>query len=353
MADGTNGSSGGRLTIRDIASRSGVSIATVSRVLNGRPDVAPATREAVMRTIREHGYASNRSARGLAGGRTGLIGLTLPYLNSDYFARIVGGAAEALYERDARFVLCPTLHEHDREVTLLERVMHGTTDGGFLLLPSESNEELGQLLAEGFPFVVVDPMVALSEGIPVVTAAHWSGARAATEHLLELGHQRIAVVTGYPTWVATVDRLAGFTSALRGTGLPASNGLIRHAAFTMESGYAAGLELLSMDEPPTGVFAFNDNMAIGIMRAAHELKLHVPRDLSIVGFDDLEVATVANPQLTTVRQPLEEMGRIAAGLLWRLLDGGPLDATRVELSTRLVVRETTAPPRAGTRLRSA
>jgi LacI family transcriptional regulator len=335
---------GARLTIRDIAARSGVSIATVSRVLNGRPDVSPTTREAVLATIRENGYATNRSARGLAGGRTGLIGLTLPYLHSDYFARIVGGAAEALYERDARFVLCPTRHEHDREVSLLERVMHGTTDGGFLLLPSESSEELSQLSAEGYPFVVVDPMVPIAEDIPVVTAAHWSGARAAVEHLIELGHRRIAAVTGYSEWVATRDRLASYQSTIMGAGLRYDDNYVVEAAFTVESGYEAGIALLSLSDPPTAVFAFNDNMALGVMQAARDCELVIGHDLSIVGFDDLEIAEVSAPGLTTVRQPLEEMGRIAASLLWRLLDGRPLDATRVELSTRLVVRESTGHP---------
>jgi LacI family transcriptional regulator len=231
--------------------------------------------------------------------------------------------------------------------------MHGTTDGGFLLLPAESNEELSHVLGEGYSFVVVDPMVSLSQDIPVVTAAHWSGARMAMEHLISLGHERIGAVAGPRTWVATLDRLASFQSALLSAGLLYSEDYIREAGFTLESGYRAGLELLTINNPPTGIFAFNDNMAVGVMRAARELGLDIPDDLSVVGFDDLEIASVATPSLTTVRQPLEEMGRIATSLLWRLLDGRPLDATRIELSTRLVIRDSTGPAPATARVRSA
>src|SRR5947209_18713659 len=182
----------GRATIRDIAGLAGVSIATVSRVLNDRPDVAPETRESVLQVVREHGFSTNRGARGLSSGRTGMIGLTLPLVADAYFGPILSGAAEALYERDLRIVLAATLHEHDREVSLVERLMRGTTDGAILMLPEESNDELKALQRTGFPFVVVDPRVSLDEGIPAVSAAHASGAHAATEHLLTLGHRRIA-----------------------------------------------------------------------------------------------------------------------------------------------------------------
>ena len=146
-----------RATIREVASAAGVSIATVSRVLNGRPDVAPQTREAVLQVVRDHGFATNRSARALSGGRTGLVGVTLPIVHAAYFSYILSGAAEALYEQDMRMVLCPTLHQHEREVTLLDRLMHGTTDGAVLTLPEETNEELRALQRLGYPFVVVDP----------------------------------------------------------------------------------------------------------------------------------------------------------------------------------------------------
>ncbi|SRR5579883_206473 len=333
-----------RTAIRDIAARAGVSVATVSRVLNGRPDVAPATRNVVLRYIRESGYVSNRSARGLASGRSGLIGLTVPRVFGEYFTQIIAGAAEALYERDARFILCPTEHQRDREVSLLERVMHGTADGAVLILPSESAAELAQLRRRGFPFVVIDPPVPVGDDIPVIAVANWAGGKLATEHLIALGHRRIAVITGPAAWSASIDRLAGYHSALLAAGLPIVPDLVCEADFTIAGGYNMARRFLSRADRPTAIFAQNDLMAVATLRAALEMGLRVPDDLSIVGFDDVEPASLVNPALTTVSQPLQEIGRLAVTVLFRQLAGETLDARRVELSTRLVVRASTAPP---------
>jgi LacI family transcriptional regulator len=330
-----------RATIRDIAGLAGVSIATVSRVLNDRPDVAPDTRETVLRVVREHGFSTNRGARGLSGGRTGLIGVTLPIVEAAYFAMILSGAAEALYEQDMRMVLCPTRHQHEREVTLLGRLMHGTTDGAVLTLPEETNEELKALQRLGYPFVVVDPRVALDQGIPAVSAGHASGARAATEHLLELGHRRIGAITGPPTWFASTERLNGYRGALAAAGVLPDPELVHYSDFQEEAGEAAAGRLLDLPQPPTAIFGFNDNLAVGVMRAARSRGLRIPDDLSVVGFDDLEQAAIVTPALTTVRQPLAEMGRMAISLLTRIVEGQRLEALQVELATRLIVREST------------
>jgi LacI family transcriptional regulator len=334
-----------KATIRDIADAAGVSTATVSRVLNGRPDVSPTTREAVLRVVRERGFSMNRNARALSGGRTGLIGVTLPMVHVEYFSRILWGASEALYEHDMRTVLCPTMHERDRELTLLEQLLQGTTDGALMLLTKESNDQLRALVQQGYPFVVLDPRSPVDEGTPVVSAAHWAGAKAATEHLLSLGHRRIGVITGPHGWVASVDRLDGYQAALAGAGVLADPQVIAKGNFTGESGRAAATQLLSLADPPTAIFSFNDEMALGAMKAAAERGLTIPDDLSIVGFDDLEKAQIVAPALTTVRQPLAEMGRMAVSLLMRLLERQPIEAMRVELATKLVVRGSTAPLR--------
>jgi LacI family transcriptional regulator len=332
-----------RATIRDIAGLAGVSIATVSRVLNDRPDVAAETREAVMRVVREHGFSTNRGARGLSKGRTGIVGSTVPHVNASYFGAILAGAAEALYEEDIRIVLCPTLHQHDREVTVVERLMRGTTDGALLLLPEETVDELHMLKRQGFPFVVVDPREPVPEGLAVVSAAHAAGAREATEHLLALGHRRIGAITGIPGWVATEERLSGFRTALAGHGLLADPNLIVAADFQIPGGFTAAERLLGRPDRPTAVFAFNDNIAIGTLQAARVHGLRVPEDLSIVGFDDLEEASIVDPPLTTVRQPLAELGRMGASLLTRIIDGQRVEALHVELATKLIVRGSTAP----------
>lgn len=336
---------GQRLTIRQIADLAGVSIATVSRVLNGRNDVADETRELVNRVIRENGYTANRSARGLSAGRTGLVGVLVPLVYPAYFSAILAGVAEALSEQDLRVVLSPTGHEHDREVTLLERLMHGLTDGALIVLPEESSEELERLVDQGYRFVVVDPLMPLAERIPSVSAAHTAGAHQAMRHLLELGHRRIAAITGPAGWVATEDRRRGYHAALAAAGILPEPELEVEADFEIAGGHEAARHLLDLAQPPTAIFAFNDNHAIGAIQAARERDLRVPEDLSLVGFDDVEHATIVSPALTTVRQPLAEMGRTAVSLLIRLLERQRFETLRVELGTRLVVRDSTAPPR--------
>lgn len=331
-------------TIRDIARLSGVSIATVSRVLNDRPDVSDETREAVQEVVRRLGFSTNRSARSLSAGRTGFVGMTLPIVHAPYFSFILAGASEALYEQDMRVILCPTLHQYEREVTLLDRLMHGTTDGSLLLLPEESAEELKALQEQRYPFVVIDPRVELDEGIPSVSAAHASGAQRAAEHLLSLGHRRIAVITGLEGWMANEERLTGYHAALAAAGVMPDPELQVASNWLISGGYEAALALLDLTDPPTAIFAFNDNLAIGAMRAARSRSLRVPEDLSIIGFDDSEEAAIVTPALTTVRQPLAEMGRMAVSLLVRLLDKQRVEALRVELATRLIVRESTAAP---------
>jgi LacI family transcriptional regulator len=335
-----------RAAIRDIAALAGVSIATVSRVINGRPDVADATRQAVLAQVRRLGYVTNRSARALAGGRTGLVGIVVPFPHDSFFAGIIEGAAQALFERDARPVLCPTQHQRDRELSVLERLMHGSTDGSLLVTPRESMAELNHMRRQGAPLVVIDPSVRLDDDVPVVTSSNWAGGRMAIEHLISLGHRRIATVTGCHGWCAAEDRLAGYYSALLAAGLPQRPEYILETDFQYEGGYLAGQALLALPEPPTAIFAQSDNLAIGVMRAARARGLRVPEDLSVVGFNDVEVARVTTPTLTTISQPLQALGHHAVSMLYRQIEGQPLEASRIELSTRLVVRQSTAPPTA-------
>jgi len=332
-----------RLTMRQIADLAGVSIATVSRVLNGREDVSEETRGLVSRVIRENGYTANRNAQSLSGGRTGLVGVLVPLVFPAYFSGILAGAAEALSERDFQIVLSPTGHEHEREVSIVDR-LHGLTDGAMIILPEESSEELERLLDSGFRFVVLDPLMPLNERIPSVSAAHMSGADQAMKHLLDLGHRRVGQITGPRGWVATEDRRRGYRAALAAAGILPDPTIEREAEPEIGPGRAAAEQLLALSEPPTAIFAFNDNIAIGAIQAARARGLRVPDDLSVVGFDDVEHAAIVTPALTTVRQPLAEMGRTGVSLLMRLLEGQRFETLHVELATRLVVRDSTAPP---------
>lgn len=346
MADITtaeNGNNHGRrLTIRDIARLAGVSPATVSRVINGRPEVSEPVREKVLQVVAEHGYTVTRPP--LTGMHSGLVGVTLPLIHHSYFSEILAGIAEAFYEHEIPMVLCPTLHEHDREVTLLQRLRHGTTDGAILILPEESHDELAALQEQGYPFVIVDPRLAPDERAPTVSASHLSGAREATGHLLRLGHRRIAAITGPHGWIATEERLRGYRGALGEAGITPDPALQIDSNFRDNGGRAATQELLALPERPTAIFAFNDMLAIGALQAIRQHGLRVPEDISVVGFDDTYEASIMYPALTTVRQPLAEMGRMAVAQLVRLLQNQRIEALHVELATRLVVRDTTGPP---------
>lgn len=328
----------GRATIRQIAAEAGVSIATVSRVANGHADVSSQTRRTVERVIRERGYrAAPRSRQGL----TGLIGVAVPLVQHSYFAGILAGATEALYEHGMHVVLCPTAHSHQRELSLVERLAAGDSDGAILVMPEESGEELQALVGQGFPVVIIDPRIDLPDGIPVVCAAHSSGALQATQHLVELGHQRIGAISGPPGWMATQERLRGYHAALASAGMLPDPRLVVPSDWTPDGGRAAATSLVRRDAPPTAIFAFNDGMAAGAVQAATAFGMRVPDDISIVGFDDTIEAQVAVPALTTVRQPLAELGRTAVSLLLRQLENRRLEPLRVELETRLTRREST------------
>ena len=197
----------------------------------------------------------------------------------------------------------------------------------------------------GIPLVVIDPANTPPPDIPSVGATNWAGGFAATEHLLSLGHRRIGAITGPADLLCSLARLDGYRSALERAGVPADPSLIGYGDFLHEGGFARAAELLDLPDPPTAIFAGSDQQAFGVYEAARQRSLLIPDDLSVVGFDELPVSRWASPPLTTVRQPLEEMGRAAAQMLGELMDGVPLRTNRVELSTELRIRESTAVPK--------
>jgi len=331
-----------KITIRQIADRAGVSIATVSRVLNDHGDVSAETRETVWKVSKEYGYNIARGQKTNREG-TGLIALTMPFTAPEYFALILAGAAEALTEHGFRIVLCPTRHDRDREKSLLDELSHGATDGALLVLPEESHEELRSLSDHGYRFVIVDPLERPDSNLPTVSAAHSSAAMQATRHLLGLGHTRIAAITGPTRSMASVERLRGYHAALAGAGIMPTQDLEVQADFLVEGGKQAARKLLQLPERPTGIVAFNDDMAIGAMQTAGEFSLSVPRDISVVGIDDNREASLVTPPLTTVKQPLVEMGRMAVSILTRILENHQFEPLHVELATTLIVRQSTGP----------
>ena len=323
-----------RMPLRDIARLAGVSTATVSRVLNGKEDVAPRTRDAVLAVAGLHAAAPQR--------RTGCVAVTVPFVEGSYFAAMLGGVADAVDDAGLRLLLLPTRLDRPK-VALRERLRSDAADGAVLMLPPESLEELLEL-QKTMPIAVIDPRVPLDEGIPCVAATNAAGADAATEHLLGLGHRTIAAITGPPGWAATEQRRQGYHAALARAGIRPDSILVEAGNWEIPSGRAAASILLDRSADVTAIFAFNDEMAIGAMQLAHDRGLRVPEDLSIIGFDGVERGELLEPQLTTVRQPLAEMGRTAVTLLLRMIERQRIEALRVELATRFVERQSTGPP---------
>jgi LacI family transcriptional regulator len=333
-----------RATIRDVAADAGVSIATVSRVLNDSASVAPETRAAVLRAIEKRRFTA-RKRRTRSASLQNVIAVRCPYVLTDYFGIVLSAVARSLRQHGKRLVLSAEAEDGD-EPSISELLLSETTEGAILILPPEPRDALTTLRQQGYPFVVLDPRTPLPNDVAAVSAAHLTGSRAATEHLLDLGHERIAAIAGPENWLASDGRLVGYRAALAAAGRLAPDELVRNGGEpTIENGYTAASGLLDLPEPPTAIVAFNDKMAVGALRAATMRGLQVPRDVSIVGFDDLDLSRVIVPSLTTVRQPLDEMARIAVALLMRVIDGQEIDTLHVELATELVIRESTAPPR--------
>ncbi len=330
-----------RTVIGDIAEKSGVSSTTVSRVLHGHKDVSSATRDKVLQYINELGYIPQRSTH----ITTSYLGLSVPMFNS-YFGLIMEGAFESLQGRDAQFVTICTHNVYDTEVTQVKSLLSQDIKGMIFILPQESPTELLLLQKKGLPFVVTDPFVPLPDGIPTIMVENISASMLVMEHLLSLGHRRIAIITGPPRWRNTTDRTTGYYAALASAGIPIDPALICEGRWTPLSGEEAGEHLLTLPDPPTAIFAFNDAMAIGAIHAVLKSGQRVPEDISVVGFDDASPdLPYITPALTTIHHPLVETGRLAVDVLYRLLQRQPLEATHIKLTARLIVRESTGPRR--------
>ena len=241
-------------------------------------------------------------------------------------------------------MLSTTGDEVHSERQWLARVTDGSTDGVILLVALGQSGHLETLRRRGVPFVVVDHRGELGIDVPSVGAANWAGGRAATEHLLSLGHRRIAVIGGPPSHASSNERVAGYRAALADSSVAADEALVRRGPFDEEAGYVQACALLDLPMPPTAIFAGCDRQAMGVYNAVRDHGLSVPHHISVVGFDDVPLAALVSPALTTVRQPLREMGRVATTMLLRQIAGEPLDSQRVELATTLIVRASTAAP---------
>ncbi|MFS8197446.1 LacI family DNA-binding transcriptional regulator [Streptomyces sp. CWNU-52B] len=330
-------------TLAVVAREAGVSVPTASKVVNGREDVAPETRRRVTEALDRLGYV--RRPRFDAVKSPGLVDLVVHSLESSWSGAILHGVEQAAHDAGLEVVVSvgPAPARGGRpERDWLDKLATRGSSGALFNLAELTASQYAWLEQHRVPFVLIDPALEPPAGVASVGAANWQGGVTATEHLLSLGHRRIAVIAGYRRRMCSAARVAGYRSALAAAGLRHRPEYLRYGSFDEVSARGRMLELLELPEPPTAVFVCSDRMALGAYRAIAERGLSVPGEVSVVGFDDLPEARWASPGLTTVRQPLSEMSAAALRLLVRMMGGERPEGTRTELSTRLVVRGSTS-----------
>lgn len=325
-----------RATLATIAAAAGVSVSTVSKVLNGRPDVASATRSHVQQVLHDLSYQPRRgdppASRSIALLFHGPI--------VTYSLEILEGVLSEAIQADVDVVVARTDLSQEAARRIRERA---GTQWQAVIAVTTAASELSALSRAHVPTVVIDPMGVPTADVISVGSTNFAGGLAATQHLLDLGHRRIAYLGGTASSSCNQARLQGYRAAMEAAGARIPKGYERDGTFEYEDGLVAGAALLELPQPPTAIFAANDEMALGVLEAARTRGVRVPFEFSIVGFDDTEVARVASPPLTTVAQPLRRMGSVALRTAMRLGAGEHVDSHHVELATQLKVRESTAP----------
>jgi DNA-binding LacI/PurR family transcriptional regulator len=330
-------------TIYDVARAAGLSTATVSRAINGVGQLSPTAREAVERAVRELGYRQNKIARSLVTHSTQTIALLLPDITNPFYPGLVKGVQDAARRRGYMLVLCTADGDPAGEEAYLnmlrERLVDGALVDGLVL----TGEHIASIVGDGFPVVSLDRGIE-SPSVSLIQTDNRAGGMLATRHLIELGHRRIAHVTGVPGLRITSDRLAGYKSALGRAGIEHDGDLVATGDYTESGGRAATGELLARRDAPTAIFAANDLSAIGVLQALAERGLRVPDDVSVVGFDGLRLSAFVSPRLTTVRQPAYEIGERAAEVLFASIGKKRRKPERILLAPELVLGESTAAP---------
>jgi LacI family transcriptional regulator len=323
------------VTIHDVARAAGVSVSTVSRVLNDKDDVAPETYDRVRCVIRELGYASSLAAKSMRSRKTNVIGLIMPDVGDPFTIGVMKGVNRAINDLKYDLVIytggSPNLSnwaEHEQHFVSL---LNGSiTDGMIVVVPTIKT------FSTSFPLVAIDPH---KEGtsFPAVIATNHAGAMAAMKYLLSLGHRRIGFIGGRAELQSAVRRFQGYQDSLRQANIPLAPELIQTGDYTITAAVTCAQRLLSLPDPPTAIFAANDQSALGVIKAAKEAGLRVPDDLSVVGFDNIPEADHSG--LTTVDQSIDRMGYVATEMLVSLIQGKPLESNLRKIPTRLIVRD--------------
>jgi LacI family transcriptional regulator len=334
-----------KTTLATIAASAGVSIATVSKVVNGRDDVSAETRAIVEDLLVRHDYNPPSGRR--ASATTRAVEFLIDGDFSSYSTQVVDGVVQAAAEQGASIVVGVLRDRRNGRFTVpprsWARSLAASGRTGVIVVTGElTGAHVDALAAVKIPLVVIDPLNLPRTEVASVGSTNFTGGMSATNHLIAQGHRRIAYVGGPPAASCNQARLHGYRAAMEYAGLVPAENHIRNEDFQYDAGRRLGAELLALPDRPSAVVGGCDSIALGVMEAARILGLRIPEDLSVTGFDDTELAPMAAPPLTTVRQPLREMGRVALRTVLRMADGEQLDSHHVELATELVVRGSTA-----------
>lgn len=330
------------VTMRQVADFAGVSTTTVSHVLNATRPVSDDLRQRVFQAIAELNYQPNVLARSLRRNETYTIGLIIPNNANPFYAELARAVEKVSFEAGYSVVLCNSDRDLKKEVQYAELMVKKRVDGIIFVgaWVGEHIEHLARIQQQGMPLVSIDRN---THGLAIdcVIADNALGGRQATGHLIELGHERIACIGGFPTGTPNAERITGYHEALQRAALPLDDELLLKADFQFDGGYDAARQLLDSSAPPSAIFACNDLMAIGAIRAALDVGKQVPRDLSIVGFDDISIASFSNPALTTINHPKYDMGFLAASMLIERIQDEEQSHRKEILPTELILRQST------------
>lgn len=333
-------------TMADVARLAGVSISTVSAVVNNKGIVSPELTKRVQHAIEAIGFRPHAGARGLRLGRTHIIGMVMQDISNPFFVEVMRGVEDEAGRNGYEIMVCDSNGQPDLEVKRLNALYAQRVDG-VLLAPSDSYAVRETLPRNHAPVVFVD-CVPVKADVPCVVTDNFEASYQATRYLIGLGHQRIAVISGRVVHSTIIDRVEGYRKAMQEANLPIREEYVRQGDSRIESGYQGGRSLLASYEPPTAIFTLNNRMTLGILRALRDLNIPCPQGVSVLSFDDSDWAAVFNPTLTAIQQPTYEMGKRAVELLLQCVqaasEGAQVEARQILLKSSLCIRESTAPP---------